>query len=230
MNKLKILLEDNHLLALAKPADLPSAHGNIPGDSLFDFAKEYIRITYQKPGNVYLGLVHRLDLPVSGIMVFAKTSKAASRLCEQFRLHTVRKGYTAIVEGKPRPQQGVFHDSLLHEETHRMTRVVTVHTPGTQPAETEYKVIASNATHSLVTLFPKTGRKHQIRIQLGHRCWPVVGDAKYGSRETFNRGIALHAHSLIFQHPITKNDVHLEVDLPSYWFDEYRDLLSRRPS
>jgi 23S rRNA pseudouridine1911/1915/1917 synthase len=228
MHKLKILLEDNHLLALAKPAELPTAHGTIPGDSLFDYAKEYIRVTYQKPGNVYLGLVHRLDQPVSGIVLFAKTSKAASRLSEQFRLHTVKKGYTAIVEGKPRPPEGVFHDSLLSEDTHRMTRVVQVHTEGAKPAETEYKTIVTDNTHSMLTLFPTTGRKHQLRIQLGHRCWPVVGDKKYGSNETFNHGIALHAHSLIFQHPISKKDVHLEVDIPSYWFEEFRDLLKRR--
>jgi len=218
---LNILLEDNHLLVLGKPPSLPTAHGQIQGDSLFDFAKSYLKTRYAKPGNVFLGVVHRLDQPVSGIVIFAKTSKAAARLSEQFRDSLVEKTYLAVTEGIPNESSGTFHHFLTHDDEERMALISNGNNPLAKEAITHFSVRGTNENHAFLILNPKTGRKHQIRIQLASRGHPVVGDRKYGSTMNFTRGIALHAYGIKFKHPVKDELLNLKLDLPKIWFNHF---------
>lgn len=218
---LDILYEDNHLLAVNKPAGVATAH---EAGSLLDRAKSYLQTKYQKPGNVYLGLVHRLDKPVSGLVLFARTSKAAARLSEQFREHTVQKTYLALSEQPPRSarSQGwsyedhaLMEDYLWHDDQSRIVRIVAAHHAGAQHARTEYR-IREHSDWCLLELKPQTGRRHQLRVQLASRGAPILGDKKYGSRVAF-AGIALHAWSLTFAHPIGGERQMLTAPLPASW-------------
>lgn len=198
MHALKILFEDNHLLAVNKPANLatqPSEHNE---DNLEDRAKAYIKTTYEKPGNVYLHPLHRLDKPTSGIVLFAKTSKALSRLQEAMRNQELKKTYLALVEGKVEPASGTLIHSLLHDR-HR----ALVSKEG-KKAILHYKVLREQASKSLVEVQLETGRYHQIRAQFSASRHPIVGDLKYGAKVRFRENcIALHHWQLSFTHPIT---------------------------
>ena len=195
--KLKVLYEDNHLIAVLKPAGLlTDSDGR--NNSLFAEVKNYLKEKYQKPGNVFLGLVHRLDRNVSGIVLFGKTGKGSSRLSEQFRNKTIRKVYEALAEKSPLKQEGDLTDYLLKDKnTNTVTVVDSVHG---QRAELHYQAIGKIGRFFLFRIELKTGRSHQIRVQLSHLGCPIVGDAKYGSKIKLpDRMIALSAVEIIFK-------------------------------
>jgi 23S rRNA pseudouridine1911/1915/1917 synthase len=212
-----ILYEDNHLLAVNKPAGLPTM--GTPGGrpTLLTLAKDYIKEKYRKPGNVYLGVMSRLDAPVTGIVLLARTSKAARRLTEQFRAHRVEKVYFVLVEGSIKPATGSYVDWLGHDERHRRMHIVGRELPGAKECRLAYRRISVADDLSLVEVQLETGRKHQIRLQLAHHGHPVLGDRKYGSRRPFPAGIALHAGRLVVMHPIQGTPLSLEAPLPAAW-------------
>ena len=214
---LEILYEDNHLLAVNKPAGLPTM--GTPGGhpTLLTVAKEYIGRKYHKPGNVYLGVMSRLDAPVTGVVLLARTSKAARRLTEQFRTHAVQKIYWALVEGKIDPPQGRLVDWLGEDERHRRMHIVGPTLAGAKEARLNYRRLAVQGAGALVEIELETGRKHQIRLQLAHHGHPIVGDRKYGSRQPFPNGIALHARRLVVAHPIGGEPLVVEAPLPREW-------------
>jgi 23S rRNA pseudouridine1911/1915/1917 synthase len=209
---LTVLFEDNHLLALVKPAGMLT-QGDRTGDvSLLDLAKQYIKEKYKKPKNVYLGLVHRLDRPAGGIIVFARTSKAARRLSSQFRGRDVKKGYTAVVEGKLDPRSGELSHFLVTSKT--KSRVVSHPSPKAQEARLTYAVRDTRGNRSLVEVTLITGRKHQIRAQMAALGCPIVGDIKYGAKTRLGGRIALFATQLVFTHPVSNKTISLSTTLP----------------
>jgi 23S rRNA pseudouridine1911/1915/1917 synthase len=214
---LQILYEDNHLLVVTKPAGLPTM--GTPGDraTLLTVAKEYIKQKYAKPGNVYLGVVSRLDAPVTGVVVFARTSKAAARLTEQFRARSVDKRYWVLVEGVVDPPTGTLVNWISEDERHRRMHLVGATIPGGKEARLSYRRLSLVSGGSLLEVVLETGRKHQIRLQLSGQGHPVVGDIKYGSHRRFAEGIALHAGWLAFDHPTTGQRLEFNAPLPKAW-------------
>jgi 23S rRNA pseudouridine1911/1915/1917 synthase len=213
---LEVLYEDNHLIAVHKPAGI-LVQGNISGDiTLLDVTKEYIKARYGKPGRVFLGLVHRLDRPVSGVVLFARTSKAASRMSEQFRSRGVEKIYWAVVHGRLNPADGLLVSYLKKGE--KRVHVVDEGAPEAQKAILSYKTLAIKADQSHLEISLHTGRKHQIRAQLSAVGCPVVGDVRYGaSSPTGDRTIRLLARSLTFKHPTRDETLYIEAPDPQ-WF------------
>ena len=218
---LEVLFEDNHCLAVVKPARLLVAGDETGDETLLGRAKAYLKRKYAKPGEVYLGLVHRLDRPVSGVVLFARTSKAAGRLAEQFRTGSAQKVYHALVETPPNPSEGELHDWLFKEEDRNVSRAVPQGTPGAKECRLLYRVLERRGDGlTLVEVTPLTGRSHQIRVQLGRRGCPIVGDAKYGARRGFEDGaIALHAARLTLEHPVRREP--LVVACPAPWAGGY---------
>jgi 23S rRNA pseudouridine1911/1915/1917 synthase len=212
-----VLYEDNHLLAVVKPAHLPTM-GVAEGEpSLLTAAKEYVKRTYQKPGNVYLGIVSRLDAPVTGVVVLARTSKAAARLTDQFRSGAVVKCYWALVEQPPAPAQAECVDWMRKDERHRKMHVTHAQHPEAQEARLRYRTLVELPHAALLEVQLETGRKHQIRVQLARRGYPILGDRKYGSGVPFPDGIALHARRLELLHPVRKTPLRLIAPLPACW-------------
>ena len=202
MNKLEVLYEDNHVIVVYKPSNILS-QSDITGDTdMLTLVKEYIKEKYNKPGNVYVGLIHRLDRPVEGVMVFAKTSKAASRLSEQVRKHELKKHYMAVINGVLTEKSGEFSDYLMKLENGNT--VVTTKDKGKE-AILKYQVLKEKDNYSLVDINLITGRHHQIRVQFSSRGYPLVGDQRYGKRD--NQQIALCSYSLSFIHPTTKEEL-----------------------
>jgi 23S rRNA pseudouridine1911/1915/1917 synthase len=214
---LEILYEDNHLLAINKPVDLVTMGVTEDRPSLLALAKDYVKLRYQKPGNVYLGAMSRLDAPVSGVVLFARTSKAASRLTEQFKTRAVDKTYWALVAGEIRQPVGACHDWMIKDERHRRMHLAKSQTPGAQEARLTYRRLQTFRFGSLMEITLETGRKHQIRLQLSERGFPILGDRKYGSQSPFSAGIALHSRRLIFQHPTQNTQIELVAPLPPVW-------------
>ena len=219
-----ILYEDNHILVCVKPAGLGSqgdASGDIP---LTDTVKKYLKIKYNKPNNVYLGLVHRLDRPVSGIMVLAKTSKAAARLTKQFNDRQIKKYYLAMVNG-PANEEAKLKNYLIRQE--KKCLIVNEGQDG-KIALLEYRKISNIQNEDLLLINLLTGRHHQIRCQLAFQGLNIVGDTLYGSRINFNKGkIALHACALSFIHPVKKIKMEF-YNIPELWPVLYRDLFTER--
>lgn len=199
---IKILYEDNHVLVVVKPVNMPVCEDSSGDFDLLSYLKQYIKEKYNKPGNVYLGLVHRLDRPVGGVMVFARTSKAASRLSEQVRTCKFHKKYYAVVCGKL-SGSGEFRDKLLKDSS---TNIVSVDSRGKDSALT-YSVVSNKNGLSLVDINLLTGRPHQIRVQFSSRGYPLYGDQKYNNNSVFGEQIALFSYYLSFEHPTTHNNM-----------------------
>lgn len=205
MQNLKVLYEDNHIIVVRKDHNIPSQADKTGDIDMLSIIKEYLKEKYNKPGNVYLGLVHRLDRPVGGVMVFAKTSKAASRLSNQVREKTFKKKYLAVVDGKFDSTKGTLEDYLYKDERNNMSKVVNPEKKNAKLAKLDYEVLAYNEIKnlSLVKVNLHTGRHHQIRVQLAHVGHSIFGDQKYGTRGT-GKQIALWAYELTLEHPVSK--------------------------
>jgi 23S rRNA pseudouridine1911/1915/1917 synthase len=214
---LEVLYEDNHLLVVNKPASLPTMGVSPERPSLLAVAKQYVKDRYHKPGGVYLGVVSRLDAPVTGVVLLARTSKAARRLTEQFRDRSVEKIYWALVEGTMHPAQGHFEDWVAPDPRHRQMHIVGPSMPGALPARLSYRLLATPPGASLLEVTLETGRKHQIRLQLADRGYPVLGDRKYGSVRPWPAGIALHAKRLVVTHPVMGGVIAFEASPPESW-------------
>ena len=232
---LKVLYEDNHLIAVFKPAGMLVQGDGTRDACLMDEVKKYLKETYHKPGNVFLGLLHRLDRPVSGIVLFAKTSKGASRLSEQFRNHKVKKIYQALVEGELKKKEETLVNFLIKDEGKNKVKVFDTNVAGSLRAELSYKVVTSTPltpsysrgggsmipsldkrglgrVATLVEIELKTGRPHQIRVQFAHGGHPLVGDVKYGASAALpDKSIALCAVRLTFRLATTEEWKTVEV-------------------
>lgn len=214
MNKLNVLYEDNHIIVVVKPYNVLS-QGDSTGDiSIMDMVKSYIKEKYHKPGNVYLGLVHRLDRPVGGIMVFARSSKAASRLTKAFNEHKITKKYLAIVNGKMESDKATLVDKI--EKTNDGNSIIS---DNGKEAILDYEVLDYNKEYhcSLVSITLKTGRHHQIRVQFASRGHYLLGDQRYGVLD--NKQISLFSYYLSFEHPVTHEVLEFKVlpDKKDYW-------------
>lgn len=211
---LRVLYEDNHLLGVYKPGGV-LVQGDSTGDeTLFDLAKAYLKTKYNKPGNVFLGLVHRLDRPVSGVVLYARTSKAASRLTSEFTTRKVEKIYFAVVSGEPAEEQGDLVSYI--ERVHKRSRVSGPESERAKEALSSYRLLARSSGLSLLEIVPKTGRHHQIRLQLAGIGLPIVGDIKYGSPGVLpDKTIALHAGILDVRHPTRDERVRLAAAPPA---------------
>ena len=218
VNKLRVLYEDNHVIVVVKEKNVLSQADNTHDIDMLTIIKKYLKEKYNKPGNVYLGLVHRLDRPVSGIMVFAKTSKAASRLSDQVRKKEIKKTYMAVVKGIIKKDEDTFVDYLLKLDNGNT--IVTTKDKGKESVLT-YKVLKRNyeKNEKLVSIDLKTGRHHQIRVQFASRGYPLCGDQRYGKSDKTQ--IALCAYKLEFIHPTTKQLMKFEIEKPldTYWTD-----------
>ncbi|MBO5398099.1 MAG: RluA family pseudouridine synthase [Clostridia bacterium] len=214
MENLKAIYEDNHIIVVEKPVNIPS-QGDKTGDiDMLSIIKAYLKEKYNKPGEVYLGLVHRLDRPTGGVMVFAKTSKAASRLSEQVRNKEMHKQYLCIVDGQMEEKQGTFKDYLYKNEKTNTSRIAKPNEKNAKEAILDYEVIKYNEeiNLSVIKVNLHTGRHHQIRVQFSSRNHSLYGDQKYGTRGR-GKQLALWAFSLSFKHPTTK-EVLLFEDYP----------------
>ena len=214
MQKLKVIYEDNHIIVVEKIPNVPSQSDKTGDIDMLTMVKQYIKEKYNKPGNVYLGLVHRLDRPVGGIMIFAKTSKSASRLSDQVREKVFKKKYLAVVDGKIENKSGTLEDYLYKDERNNISKVVNKNKKNAKLAKLDYEVIKYDEVKnlSLVKVNLHTGRHHQIRVQLSNFGHSIFGDQKYGTRGQ-GKQIALWAYELTINHPITKEEMTFK-DLP----------------
>ncbi|NOT74688.1 MAG: RluA family pseudouridine synthase [Cyclobacteriaceae bacterium] len=220
---LSILYEDNHLLVINKASGV-LVQGDETGDKpLVEIGKEYIKVKYGKPGEVFLGVVHRLDRPVSGVVVFARTSKALARMNELFRSRETEKIYWAITDQRPSKIEDTLVHWLRKDEKKNKTTAFKKETTDAQHSELSYRLISRKKELSLIEVRPITGRPHQIRVQLSSIGCPILGDLKYGSELTTGDGsIGLHARSLSFIHPVKKELMKIEAPVPNKeWWNEF---------
>ena len=210
MNKLNVVYEDNHIIVVEKPINVPTQADDSKDLDMLTMVKEYVKEKYNKPGNVYIGLVHRLDRPVGGIMVFARTSKAAARLTEQVKNHTFKKEYYAVVEGKAK-ESDELRDFLLKDPKTNITKV----DKSGKEAILNYNLVEYKEGYSLVNINLKTGRSHQIRVQFSSRNLPLYGDQKYNKNSRVGEQLALFSQKITFVHPITKENITFELELPN---------------
>jgi 23S rRNA pseudouridine1911/1915/1917 synthase len=218
-----VLHEDNHCVAVFKPAGMPTQGDESGKMSVVDWVREDLRVRHQKPGNVFVGLVHRLDQPVSGVVLLGRTSKGAARLSEQFREGNVKKVYWVIVEGKIEEAEGEWDDWLAKDAKENFVRVAQPGEPGAKEASLGYRTLDTLAGgRTWLEVEPRTGRGHQIRVQLASRGFPIVGDRKYGAvtsarAEDGGFRIALHARELTFRHPTREEAIEVSAPLPPDW-------------
>jgi 23S rRNA pseudouridine1911/1915/1917 synthase len=216
----QVIFEDNHLLAVNKLAS-QIVQGDKTGDTpLSELFKEYLKEKYNKPGNVFCGVIHRLDRPVSGVVLLAKTSKALSRMNEQFRERDIQKIYWAVVRGNPKEEKGTLVHYLKKNEKENRSYTVKENTTGALKSELSYSVLKGGDNYSLLEVKPLTGRHHQIRVQLSSIGCTIVGDVKYGDkRGNDDKSICLHARQLILMHPVQKEPLNIVASTPNqkYW-------------
>jgi len=204
-----------------------SAHYQGGPETLDRMVKRYLKEKYQKPGNVFLGIVQRLDRPVSGVILFARTSKAAARLAEQFREGTIEKVYWAVVEGEVATPAGTLVDWLRKDQDARRVLVVEPESAGARQAVLHFQKRGGHGGLTFLEIRPQTGRTHQLRVQMAHHAHPIYGDARYGSVHTFEHAIALHARALTFLHPVRYEPITLTADVPRTWRGRFAYLLAR---
>ena len=215
---LAVLYEDNHLLVVNKPAGLATMGATTGTTTAVTLAAEYLKERYQKPGNVFVGVVSRLDRLVSGVLVLARTSKAASRLSQQFRDQTTDKRYTALVEGKwVAPDWLQLEDWVIKDEPRQRMRVAAENAPGAQLARLKVRAVATRSPWTQLSIELQSGRKHQIRLQLAHQGHAILGDRKYDATSRFPHGIALHCQQLTLQHPTRREPLSFMAPSPDYW-------------
>lgn len=208
MNKIEVLYEDNHIIAVNKrPSDI--VQGDKTGDTpLSDFVKEYVKKKYDKPGEVFIGTVHRIDRPVSGIVLFARTSKALARLNQMFQSKEIQKTYWAVVKNKPAKESGKLIHYLKKNEAKNMSKAFDTEQQGALRSELDYKILCSLNNYFCLEITPHTGRHHQIRVQLSKMGCPIKGDLKYGfDRSNKDASIHLHARKIEFIHPVKKEPI-----------------------
>lgn len=213
----RVLYEDNHIIAVNKRVG-DIVQGDKTGDvPLSEFVKAYIKVTYNKPGEVFLGVTHRLDRPTTGVVLFARTSKALTRLNDMFKEHEkIKKTYWAIVQGKPKIEQARLENHLLRKEAQNKSFVVKAGTKDAKQAILEYRTLAVGDNYSLLEINLLTGRHHQIRCQLAAIGCPIKGDLKYGAkRSNPDGGICLHARRIEFEHPVTHTEVDIVAPTPN---------------
>ena len=210
---IEILFEDNHLLVINKPPGVLSQEDHTGAPDVLTLCKAYLKEAYDKPGNVFLGLVHRLDKPVSGVMVLARTSKAASRISDQVRRRKLKKTYLAIVEGSA-PSNGFLDDYLLKDSKKNLVRIVPKGTRGAKDARLSFEKLDEAGGRSLLRVNLITGRPHQIRVQLAGHGYPISGDSRYGRGNDGDSDICLHARELEFTHPTLKETVQYRGRVP----------------
>jgi 23S rRNA pseudouridine1911/1915/1917 synthase len=213
---IEILYEDNHIIAVNKPAGV-LVQGDKTGDqTLADLVKDYIKVTKDKPGDVYLGIVHRLDRPVSGVVLFAKTSKALIRLNKMFAERETKKIYWAVVTKRPQEESGKLVHWLRKDEEKNRSKAFANEAKHTKYAELNYKMLRGSDRYTLLEVYPKTGRHHQIRVQLSKMGCAIKGDLKYGApRNNEDASIHLHARRLEFEHPVKKELVSITAKVPN---------------
>ncbi len=214
MEELNILYEDNHIIVVLKPQNIPSCEDESKDKDLLSMVKDYIKVKYNKPGNVYVGLVHRLDRPTGGVMVFAKSSKAAARLSEQMKTGDFEKRYYAVLAGVPKEEKATLTHYMKKNAVNNMVYVCPPTVEGAKFAELEYTVIEQHGDISLADIKLHTGRSHQIRVQMNAIGTPVYGDMRYGGEKAKKGKLALWAYYLAFSHPISKERMVFRVEPP----------------
>ena len=211
----KVIYEDNHLLVVEKPVNILSQGDDTNDKDMVNLLKNYVKEKYNKPGNVFIGLVHRLDRPVGGVMVFAKTSKAASRLSEQVRNKSFKKTYRAVIHGNMNKNEDTLKDYLYKNKKTNMVSVVNKNHKEAKNAELDYKTLQSKNNFSLVEIDLKTGRPHQIRVQFSSRKHPLFGDQRYGQNlNKVGQQIALWSYKIEITHPTTKEPMEFICEPP----------------
>ncbi len=235
MEELIILHEDNHVIVVLKPQNVPSCEDESKDMDMLSMIKEYIKKTYNKPGNVYLGLVHRLDRPTGGVMVFAKSSKAASRLSEQLRDGDFEKRYFAVLSGIPKEEKATLTHYMKKNAVNNMVYVCPPSVQGAKFAELEYQVVETKDDLAMADVRLHTGRSHQIRVQMSAIGTPVFGDMRYGGEKARKGYLALWAYYLSFTHPVSKERMVFRVQPPKEnnpWqlFDTERAIRIIKPS
>lgn len=211
---LNVLYEDNHIIVVEKPFNIPTQEDESKDKDLLTMVKEYVKVKYDKPGDVFIGLVHRLDRVAGGVMVFARTSKAASRLSEQIRERNFHKEYLTVVEGKLKNERALITDYLFKDKDANTVRIATKNTKDAKEAKLKYEMVEHRDGLSLVSVDLLTGRPHQIRVQFSSRKNPIWGDGKYGSSYRSRKGIALWSHKIEFEHPTKKNKMVFTLEPP----------------
>ena len=215
MDELTILYEDNHIIVVMKPRGVPTCGDESGDDSLLEQVRRYVKEKYNKPGNVYIGLIHRLDRPTGGVMVFAKTSKAASRLAEQMRGGDFEKKYLAVLVGVPKEEKATLVNYLKKNPVNNMVYICTQTTDGAKLASLEYRIVEEKGGYCLADIKLHTGRTHQIRVQMAGISHPVYGDMRYGGENAKKGNLALWSYSLAFTHPVTKERMKFMLEPPA---------------
>lgn len=216
---LQVIYEDNHLIAVNKPAGILVQGDDTEDTPLVDYVKDYIKFRYKKPGDVFLGVVHRLDRPVSGAVIFARTSKALIRMNELFKERKVEKRYWAITENRPFPEYGHLTHYILKDQERNVSRALdqmSNRSKDAKKSDLDYELIGNLEARYLLLVKPITGRPHQIRVQLSKIGCPIVGDVKYGYSQANQDGsIYLHCRSMSFMHPVQQTPVTITADAPN---------------